>query len=109
VLHHRLPDIDGFLTAGLAPALGTDSLASNFSSNMFDEMAFLHARYPDLKPEIVLAMATTNGAKALGRMDLGTAKPGQKARLIYVDLEANSREDAALQLISGKPQRVYWL
>jgi aminodeoxyfutalosine deaminase len=108
-LHGRLPDINGFLATGLAPALGTDSLASNSSLSMFEEMAFLHSRYLDLKPKTILAMATTNASRALGRTDLGTAEPGQKARLIYVDLAANSGDEAALKLVSEKPQRVDWL
>lgn len=108
-LHGRLPDIYGLLETGLAPTLGTDSLASNSSLSMFEEMAFLHANYPDLRPPTILALATTNGARALGRTDLGTAEPGQKARLIYVDLPANSRDEAALKLVSRKPQKVDFL
>jgi cytosine/adenosine deaminase-related metal-dependent hydrolase len=108
-LHRRLPDIPAFLAAGLAPALGTDSLASTESLNMFDEMRFVAGRYPMLSPDTILAMATVNGARALGRSDLGTISPGQTARLIYVDLEAATAAKAAENLVYLPRQRVLWL
>ncbi|HVO84707.1 MAG TPA: amidohydrolase family protein, partial [Syntrophobacteria bacterium] len=100
-LHGRVPDIPAFLEAGMAPALGTDSLASTESLSMFDEMRFVAGRYPMLSPDTILAMATVNGARALGRPDLGTVSPGQTARLIYVDLEAATGAQAAERLVSG--------
>lgn len=108
-LHGRLPDIHAFLEAGLAPALGTDSLASTESLSMFDEMRFVAGRYPMLSPDTILAMATVNGARALGRSDLGTISPGQTARLIYVDLEAASAAQAAEGLVSGPVGEVTWV
>jgi cytosine/adenosine deaminase-related metal-dependent hydrolase len=108
-LHGRLPDIPAFLEAGLAPALGTDSLASTESLSMFDEMRFVAGRYPTLSSDAILAMATVNGARALGRPDLGTISPGQTARLIYVDLEAASVTQAAERLVSGLVGEVTWV
>lgn len=109
LLHGRLPDIGGFLAAGLAPALGTDSLASTPSLSLFDEMAFVSDRYPELPPDSLLGFSTINAAKALGRLDLGTVEPGQRARLIYVAIAANSEKAAALELVAGQPARVEWL
>jgi cytosine/adenosine deaminase-related metal-dependent hydrolase len=108
-LHGRLPDIPAFLDAGLAPALGTDSLASTESLSIFDEMRFVAGRYPMLSPDTVLAMATVNGARALGRPDLGTISPGQTARLIYVELEATTASQAAERLVSGPVGEVRWV
>jgi cytosine/adenosine deaminase-related metal-dependent hydrolase len=108
-LHGRLPDIPAFLEAGLAPALGTDSLASTESLSMFDEMRFLAGRYPMLSPDTILAMATVNGARALGRLDLGTISPGQTARLVYVDLEAATATQAAERLVNGSAGEVSWV
>lgn len=109
LLHNRLPDINACLAAGLAPALGTDSLASSPSLSLFDEMAFICEQYADLAPDTMLAFATINGAKALARPDLGIVEPGRRARLIYADIEATSRKAAALQLVAGRPQQVHWL
>jgi cytosine/adenosine deaminase-related metal-dependent hydrolase len=108
-LHGRLPDINGFCEAGLAPALGTDSLAGVPSLNLFDEMAFVLDKYPGLSPFDVLPLVTINGARALGRNDLGAAEPGRRARLIYVDVTATSKRDAALHLTASRPKRVEWL
>lgn len=109
LLHNRLPDINACLAAGLAPALGTDSLASSPSLSLFDEMAFISEHYADLAPDTLLAFATINGARALARPDLETVEPGRRARLIYADIEAISKKAAALQLVAGKPQQVHWL
>lgn len=108
-LHERLPDIGALISAGLAPALGTDSLASVPSLSMFDEIAFTAQQYPDLSAETVIAMATVNGAGALGRNDSGTLAPGGRARLIYVDLEAASKRSAASLLVSDKHRLVEWI
>jgi cytosine/adenosine deaminase-related metal-dependent hydrolase len=109
LLHGRLPDITAFLEAGLTCALGTDSLASCPTLSLFDEMFFVFQRYPDLRPEAILALATTHAAKAVARPDLGSLRVGQKARLIYVDLVANSADMAALNLVSGRFGRMEWL
>jgi cytosine/adenosine deaminase-related metal-dependent hydrolase len=108
-LHRRLPEIPAFLEAGLAPTLGTDSLASTESLNMFDEMRFVADRYPMLSPDTILAMATVNGARALGRPDLGTISPGQTARLIYVDLDVTAPAQAGERLVSVPVDRITWL
>ena len=94
-LHGRLPDLPGMLEAGLAPCLGTDSLAGTQSLDMFDEMAFCARAYADVAPEIILAMATRNGAAALGLGDhFGSLLPGSTAGFLYLDLTAAT--DAAL-------------
>jgi cytosine/adenosine deaminase-related metal-dependent hydrolase len=108
-LHGRLPDISAFFEAGIAPALGTDSLASTESLSMFDEMRFVAGRYPMLSPDAILAMVTVNGARALRRPDLGTISPGQTARLIYVDLEAATAAQAAERLVSEPVGAVSWV
>ena len=108
-LHGRLPLIEEFLDAGINVALGTDSLASSPSLNLFEEMAFVADNYPGLRPEVILGMASVNGAKALRRSDLGTIKPAQTAQLIFVELEADSAEGAVQQLVSSRPTGVEWL
>ncbi len=65
--------------------LGTDSLASNDTLNMFAEMQTLSHVYPRLPPDQILNMATLNGARALNLIGkLGQLTPGAWADLIAV-------------------------
>ena len=67
---------------GSPPALGTDSLASNASLDVLAEARALADRFPSVPARELLAMATWNGARALGREDLGRiakgAQPGDR-------------------------------
>ncbi len=83
-LHDRLPDIPGMLARGMRPCLGTDSLASTPSLDLFDEMAFAAAHYESIEPAQILQMATINGADALLQPGVGTLEPGFDARMVYV-------------------------
>ncbi len=97
-LHGRLPDLPRLLRrldgtgAGESrklglPALGTDSLASTKSLNLFDEMAFIANRFPEIRPSQILTMATLNGARALGFDGLtGTLDVGKRGSFIYLPL-----------------------
>ena len=83
--------IPAMKAAGVPIALGTDGVSSNNNQDMFEEMKFaavLHngvTRDPlALLPQDVLAMATREGAKALGRKT-GRIALGYVADLILVD------------------------
>jgi cytosine/adenosine deaminase-related metal-dependent hydrolase len=62
-------------------ALGTDSLASNGSLSMWDEMRFALDMFPkELSPADVFRMATTGGAAALRLSDsIGSLEAGKRA------------------------------
>ena len=100
MLHRKMPDIEGFLKRGVQPALGTDSLASVSTLSLFDEMRFIHDRFPNLEPDVILGLGTQNGARALGYPDLGTLRPGNRSPMIYVDLEAINPKQAEEALVS---------
>ena len=77
-------------------ALGTDGVSSNNNHDMFEEMKFaaiLHNGVTHdplaLLPRQVLAMATRDGARALGRRT-GQIAPGYTADLILVDFDRPS-------------------
>ena len=79
---------------GVNVALGTDGTASNDNLDMFEEMhlaSLIHkgiANDPTvLSPWDVVEMATKNGAKALGRGDIGEIAVGRKADFCIVDLD----------------------
>lgn len=105
-LHQALPRLSQFLKAGLKPALGTDSLASVDSLNLFEEMRFTARKYPDLTPREILQMATANGAMALWRRDLGLLEKGLSAKMIYVELGASDPGGAEESLVNEPPTLV---
>lgn len=67
--------------AGVNLCLGTDSLASNNSLSIWDEMAFAHKWFDGaLDAPSLFTMATTGGARALGLEDMtGSLEKGKKA------------------------------
>jgi len=83
------------LAAGIPVSLGTDGAASNNSLDMFSEMKFaallskVHKLDPTALPaQVVLEMATINGAIALGLQDkIGSLEIGKKADIVMVDME----------------------
>ena len=82
------------LGMGLNVALGTDGAASNNNLNLFEEMhlaAIMHNGYRRdavvMPPEVVLRMATVNGAKLQGRADTGCLAVGKKADIAAVDMD----------------------
>jgi len=84
-----------FLRRGINVALGTDGAASNNSLDMFEEMKVcaLMAKVREGDSKAVgapqaLAMATVNGARALGMRNVGTIEPGKSADMIILDLGA---------------------
>jgi 5-methylthioadenosine/S-adenosylhomocysteine deaminase len=78
---------------GINVALGLDSLALNDDGDMIQELrlaALLHRAPGDpcLGPRQALAMATLNGARALGmEQAIGTLAPGRRADLALIDLD----------------------
>ncbi|MDO9566386.1 MAG: amidohydrolase family protein [Candidatus Desulfaltia sp.] len=104
-LHQRLPDLTGMLDAGLKPCLGTDSLACVDSLNMFDETAFISNAFPLVPPSEILAMATINGANALGVADrFGTLDPGKCSRLIYVPVNQSNKSSLLEAIVNNEKQ-----
>ena len=67
-----------YRAAGVTLALGTDSMASNDSLSMWDELAAAWRCYGShLSPTELLSMATRNGAEALGlKGEMGTLQGG---------------------------------
>ena len=82
------------LRAGVRVGLGTDGPASNNDLDLWEEMrlAALTARQLEHDPTVlpaaeVLHLATSGGAAALGRPDLGALVPGRWADIVRLDLD----------------------
>jgi len=82
------------LGAGVNVALGTDGAASNNNLDMLEEaqLASLVQKHDRRDPEalpgdVVLRMATQNGALAMGFADSGVLAPGRAADLILFDFD----------------------
>jgi cytosine/adenosine deaminase-related metal-dependent hydrolase len=81
----KLPPLIAALKAGVAPALGTDSLASNASLDVLAEARALADRFSSVAARELLTMATWNGARALGRHDLGRIVKGARPGIVAID------------------------
>lgn len=72
---------------GVRVAIGTDSRASNPDLSLWEELRFLHRRFPKVSPEKLLRMGTIDGAEALGQgAETGTIEVGKRADLLIVSL-----------------------
>jgi cytosine/adenosine deaminase-related metal-dependent hydrolase len=113
--HSRFP-FKRLLTLGLNVSLGTDSLASNESLNLFAEMRAFQRSEPDRSPEKIFEMITVNPASALRQQNtLGRIRPGFRADLIAIpcgedrdlfgEIVAFDRQ-INWMLVNGKMQRI---
>ena len=101
---HRFREM---LRAGINVCIGTDSLASNPSLSILDELHFLHQRYPDMAAHDLIAMATIRGAAALGWGDeVGSLTVGKAADLVVIPLKAGAEWESVLES-TQTPAAVY--
>ncbi|NQY66309.1 MAG: amidohydrolase family protein [Flavobacteriales bacterium] len=77
-IERALPDIYMFEDAGVRITLGTDSIASNYSLSILDEMKTISKYYKDVSIESLLNWGCKNGAEYLGlENQLGTLEVGK--------------------------------
>lgn len=100
---HAPHPVRRLLDMGINVALGTDSLASNDSLSILDEMRFLFRRRKDLKCDEIFRMATLNGAVALTFGDvLGRLRRGYWADMTVLGLPDNiSDRNVEAQILEG--------
>lgn len=90
-IEDALPPVETFWREGCNIVLGTDSLASNRSLSMLDEIKTIRRYFPQIPQEDLLAWATSNGAKALGMESfLGSFEKGKKPGVVLLDEDALS-------------------
>lgn len=100
---HQTHPVRALLDRGVNVALGTDSLGSNDSLSMLDEMRFLRARRSDLTHSEIIRMATLNGATALGFAGLlGRLRRGYWADMTVLDLpESTGSKHLMREVLEG--------
>ena len=85
-IEDKLPKIDNFLLGGYEIILGTDSLASNNSLDILEELKVIHKEFPALDFNETIKWATLNGARALN-LDhtIGSLEEGKKPGLVLLE------------------------
>lgn len=84
-IEDKLPDYNMWLRNGAQVCIGTDSLASNHSLSVWDEVKTL-LNETDLNLETILPWTNINGARALGiENKFGTLEAGKAPGIICVD------------------------
>ncbi|NVO19012.1 MAG: amidohydrolase family protein [Bacteroidetes bacterium] len=84
-IESRLPEIDLLRKYGSRIILGTDSLASNHSLSILDEIHTIQQNFPGIPFCEILGWATLNGAEALGFEQLGSLEAGKKPGIVHID------------------------
>jgi aminodeoxyfutalosine deaminase len=76
-IENALPPIAALRQNGARIVVGTDSLASNYSLSILDELYTIQQHFPEVPTEELLTWATSNGAAALQLHDsVGSLQPG---------------------------------
>ncbi len=102
--HHL---VQRLLDAGVNVGLGTDSLASNDTLSILDEMKFLLLEYA-IPPKTLLSMATVNGARALGlKSPVGQIRKGYEADLCGIRLPRSHPMDVYHQLLDASTENIF--
>jgi cytosine/adenosine deaminase-related metal-dependent hydrolase len=97
----KLPPLLAVRQAGLEAALGTDSLASNASLDVLAEAKALACRFPGVPAWELVQMATWNGARALGRSDLGRFAKGSRPGVLAVEGDVTAGADGAAFVLAN--------
>jgi cytosine/adenosine deaminase-related metal-dependent hydrolase len=85
-IENTLPQVEMLVRNNCSITLGTDSLASNWSLNILNEMKTLQRHFNFLQLEQLLQWATLNGAKAL-QMDntFGSFEKGKRPGVVLIE------------------------
>ncbi|HBS87487.1 MAG: hypothetical protein A2W91_00525 [Bacteroidetes bacterium GWF2_38_335] len=85
-IENQLPDLKMFRKNKAAITIGTDSLASNHTLSILEEMKTLQKYFPEIPLEEIITWATLNGARALkSEHRLGSFEPGKKPGICLIE------------------------
>ena len=80
-IENTLPDYNLFIEENVPVTIGTDSLASNWSLSILDELKTITKHYPTIPLQTLLTWSTKNGAEFFNFNQLGTIEKGKKPGL----------------------------
>jgi aminodeoxyfutalosine deaminase len=82
----QIPDLPLLVNNACRIVIGTDSLASNHSLSILEELKTIEACFPQLGLSTLLGWATLNGAEALGiGSSAGSFSPGKKPGILLLE------------------------
>jgi aminodeoxyfutalosine deaminase len=84
-IENRLPDIDTFRKNNCRITIGTDSLSSNDTLSVLEELKAISLHFPHIPLKEQIAWATFNGAKLLGFDTLGSLEKGKRPGINLID------------------------
>ena len=85
-IENTLPPVNEIRERTSAIVIGTDSLASNKSLNMLEEMKIISSSFPSIPLEEIVTWATINGAGALKiDSDYGSIEKGKTPGLVLIE------------------------
>lgn len=84
-IHNTLPPIPLMRESGIPICVGTDSLSSNDSLCIVDELHCIQKAFPEVSLGELLVWACRNGASFLGKEAVfGSLEPGKRPGLVYI-------------------------
>ncbi len=93
-IEEATPPVELFRKHGCKMVVGTDSLASNWSLNILDEIKTITKKFPSIPQTEILKWATQNGAEALQMQDqLGSFEKGKRPGIVFIEKITNEMID----------------
>jgi cytosine/adenosine deaminase-related metal-dependent hydrolase len=84
-IENRLPDVQLLKDSGCKMVIGTDSLASNTSLNLWNEIKTLQHHFSFIPTEEALRWVTSNASEALSmQQKLGSFESGKQPGLLHI-------------------------
>jgi cytosine/adenosine deaminase-related metal-dependent hydrolase len=84
-IERALPNYDLWREKNLKITVGTDSLASNDTLSILEELKLIQKQFPHISTEELLVWACKNGADFFGYDDLGSFSTGNKPGVILIE------------------------
>lgn len=88
-IENQLPDFSIFIKEGAKCTIGTDSLASNDTLSIFEEMKTIQANCQNIPNDLLIQWATINGAEFLGiENNYGSLEIGKLAKINHLEMRS---------------------